>query len=63
MMRQQVISQKYVGQISENERETYQSQYNYWDDAMRQQNKDMEYSKCFNKRTAERSVYLNNLFN
>ena len=58
-----VISQKYVGQISENERETYQSQYNYWDDAMRQQNKDMEYSKCFNKRTAERSVYLNNLFN
>lgn len=58
-----VISQKSTYDMSDNEKETYQRQSQYWDDTMRQQNKDMEYTKCFNKRTVERIVYLNNVFN
>ncbi|RZG76101.1 DUF1311 domain-containing protein [Acinetobacter sp. WCHAc060025] len=58
-----VISQKSVGDIAESERETYQRQYAYWDDAMQQQNQDMQYTKCFNQRTAERIIYLNNSIN
>ncbi|MEO9346723.1 lysozyme inhibitor LprI family protein [Acinetobacter radioresistens] len=57
-----VISQRSVYQIPEAEREVYQKQSNYWDKAMEQQNQDMQYTKCFNQKTAERSVYLNNLF-
>ncbi|TCM67064.1 hypothetical protein EC844_110105 [Acinetobacter calcoaceticus] len=56
-----VLAQKSVGQLSEREVETYQQQYNYWDDAMREQNKQMQYNKCFIQRTSERSDYLNNL--
>ncbi|OTG65986.1 hypothetical protein [Acinetobacter silvestris] len=58
-----VISQKSVGQLSDNEKETYQKQSNYWDDALRAQNQEMQYTKCFNQKTTERIVYLNNVFN
>ena len=58
-----VISQKRIYDISESERETYQKQYQYWDDAMQAQNTEMQYDKCFTQRTNERIVYLNNLFN
>lgn len=58
-----VISQKRVGDLSENDRETYQKQYQYWDNAMFTQNTEMEYNKCFTQRTNERIVYLNNVFN
>lgn len=58
-----VISQKRIYDVSESERETYQKQYQYWDDAMSQQNAQMQYTKCFNQRTNERIVYLNNVFN
>ncbi|QIO06306.1 DUF1311 domain-containing protein [Acinetobacter shaoyimingii] len=57
-----VIAQKPAYNLSDSERETYQKQYNYWDDAMQQQNVDMQYTKCFNQRTNERIVYLNNVF-
>lgn len=55
-----VISQKSVYQIPEEQRETYQRQANYWDEKMEAQNTAMQYSKCFNQRTAERTVYLQN---
>lgn len=58
-----VLAQKRIYDISDNDRETYQKQYQYWDDAMTQQNADMQYNKCFNQRTNERIVYLNNVFN
>jgi hypothetical protein len=58
-----VISQKSYSELPESEVETYQQQRQYWDDAMTQQNKDMQYTKCFNKRTAERIIYLNNALN
>ncbi|KQX03188.1 hypothetical protein ASC84_00335 [Acinetobacter sp. Root1280] len=58
-----VISQKSFGDIPDSEIETYQQQRQYWDDAMSQQNKEMQYTKCFNKRTAERIIYLNNALN
>ena len=58
-----VISQKRIYDISENDRETYQKQYQYWDDAMSAQNIEMQYNKCFTQRTNERIVYLNNVFN
>ncbi|OTG83114.1 hypothetical protein [Acinetobacter sp. ANC 4648] len=58
-----VISQKQVGRMSDSEMETYQKQYSYWDDAMHEQNNEMQYTKCFNQKTAERIVYLNNVFN
>ena len=58
-----VISQKSVGQLSDSERETYQKQFAYWNTAMEQQNKEMQYTKCFNQKTTERIVYLNNVFN
>lgn len=58
-----VISQKRVYQISENERETYQKQADYWDESMHAQNAEMQYNKCFIQRSNERIVYLNNVFN
>jgi len=58
-----VIAQRSFGEIRDSDLETYQQQRQYWDDGMSAQNKAMEYTKCFNKRTAERSVYLNNVFN
>lgn len=58
-----VIAQKRVGQLHDSEREVYQQQYDYWNDEMRAQNTEMQYNKCFNQKTAERRVYLNNLFN
>ena len=58
-----VISQKSVGQLSDSEKETYQKQSNYWDDALSTQNQEMQYTYCFNQRTAERIIYLNNVFN
>ncbi|NHC02274.1 DUF1311 domain-containing protein [Acinetobacter sp. 187] len=58
-----VISQKRVYNMSESERETYQKQYEYWDDAMTAQNAQMQYDKCFTQRSNERIVYLNNVFN
>ena len=57
-----VISQKNI-YSSENDKETYQKQSDYWDDAMRSQSIEMQYTKCFNQRTNERIVYLNNVFN
>ena len=58
-----VLSQKRVYDLPESERETYQKHYSYWDDALTTQNQDMQYTSCFNKLTAERTVYLNNVFN
>lgn len=58
-----VIAQKNVYQLPENEKETYQKKSDYWDDAMRKQSENMQYTKCFNQKTTERIVYLNNLFN
>lgn len=56
-----VLSQKRVYDIPENERETYQKHYSYWDETLTAQNQDMQYSSCFNQRTVERIVYLNNV--
>ncbi|NIE98369.1 DUF1311 domain-containing protein [Acinetobacter sp. Tr-809] len=56
-----VLSQKNVYDIPEKDRETYQKQSNYWNDAMRQQDQEMQYTKCFTQRTIERIVYLNNV--
>ena len=58
-----VISQKRSYDLAESERETYQKQYQYWDDAMTAQNVQMQYNKCFTQKTNERIVYLNNVFN
>lgn len=49
-----VLAQKRIYDLSDNDRETYQKQYQYWDEAMTQQNADMQYNKCFNQRTNER---------
>ena len=57
-----VISQKSVYNIDEADREVYQRQASYWDEEMGQQNQAMQYTKCFNQKTAERRVYLSNLF-
>lgn len=56
-----VLSQKNVSEIEEKDRETYQKQSNYWDAAMRQQDQEMQYTKCFTQKTIERIVYLNNV--
>lgn len=58
-----VISQKRVHQISENDRETYQKQADYWDESMHIKNAEMQYKNCFVQRTNERIIYLNNVFN
>ncbi len=58
-----VISQRSVYDIPEKEKETYQQQAEYWYSAMQDQNKEMQYTKCFNQRTAERIIYLNNSIN
>ena len=58
-----VLSQKNVHELDEKERETYQKQAEYWNEAMYQQNQDIQYSKCFIQKTKERAVYLNNVFN
>lgn len=56
-----VLSQKSVYDTPEKDRETYQKQAGYWNDAMHQQDQDMQYTKCFIQRTIERIVYLNNV--
>ncbi|WP_139851737.1 lysozyme inhibitor LprI family protein [Acinetobacter pullicarnis] len=56
-----VLAQKDVYSLADGERETYQKHYSYWDDAMRAQNQQMQYNKCFNQRTEERSAYLTTL--
>ena len=58
-----VIAQKNVYQLADNDKEVYQKKSDYWDDAMRQQNEAMQYTKCFNQKTTERIIYLNNIFN
>ena len=58
-----VIAQKNVYQLADNDKEIYQKKSDYWDDAMRQQNEAMQYTKCFNQKTTERIIYLNNIFN
>lgn len=58
-----VISQRSIHDIPDSELEIYQKQSDYWDNTMRAENREMEYSKCFSKRTQERIVYLNNVFN
>lgn len=58
-----VISQKSVYQMTDSEKETYQKQSQYWDDALRAQDQQLQYTKCFNQKTNERIVYLNNVFN
>ncbi|MGH1401557.1 MAG: DUF1311 domain-containing protein [Acinetobacter tandoii] len=58
-----VLAQTSIHNIAEKDRETYQQHYNYWDEQMRAQNQDMQYTKCFNQKTSERIVYLNNVFN
>lgn len=54
----QIIGQRNISEIPEDEREIYQQKANYWDDAMTEQNQKMQYTKCFNQRTAERTRYL-----
>lgn len=58
-----VIAQKNVNQLADNDKEIYQKKSDYWNDAMYQQNEAMQYSKCFNQKTSERIIYLNNIFN
>lgn len=58
-----VLAQKSIHEIPEKERETYQKQSDYWDQKLSNQNIEMQYIKCFNQRTVERIVYLNNVFN
>ena len=58
-----VIAQTSIHNIAEKDRETYQQHYDYWDEQMKAQNQDMQYTKCFNQKTSERIVYLNNVFN
>ncbi|MEJ5036580.1 DUF1311 domain-containing protein [Acinetobacter johnsonii] len=58
-----VISQKSVYQMTDSEKETYQKQSQYWDEALRAQDQQLQYTKCFNQKTNERIVYLNNVFN
>ena len=59
----QVISQKSVYNLSDEQKETYQKHSNYWNEEMGKQNQTMQYTKCFTQRTTERTVYLQNLFN
>lgn len=56
-----VLAQKNVYELNESEKETYQKHSSYWNDNMRVQNRNMQYTKCFNQRTKERIVYLNNV--
>ncbi|PJG42105.1 hypothetical protein XA39_14580 [Acinetobacter tandoii] len=58
-----VIAQTSIYNIPEKDRETYQQHHDYWDEQMKEQNQDMQYTKCFNQKTSERIVYLNNVFN
>ena len=58
-----VIAQTSINNFAEKDRETYQQHYRYWDEQMANQNQDMQYTKCFNQKTTERIVYLNNVFN
>ncbi|MHA3892309.1 DUF1311 domain-containing protein [Acinetobacter sp. GXMZU3951] len=58
-----VIAQTSLYNIPEKDRETYQQHHDYWDANMREQNQEMQYTKCFNQKTSERIVYLNNVFN
>lgn len=58
-----VLAQTSIHNFAEKDRETYQQHYNYWDEQMKAQNQDMQYTKCFNQKTSERIVYLNNVFN
>lgn len=58
-----VLAQTSVYNIPEKDRETYQQHHDYWDEQMKAQNQDMQYTKCFNQKTSERIVYLNNVFN
>ncbi|QDK98144.1 DUF1311 domain-containing protein [Acinetobacter tandoii] len=58
-----VIAQTSIYNIPEKDRETYQQHHDYWDEQMKKQNQDMQYTKCFNQKTSERIVYLNNVFN
>lgn len=58
-----VIAQASIYNIPEKDRETYQQHYSYWNEQMKEQNQDMQYTKCFNQKTSERIVYLNNVFN
>lgn len=46
--------------MTDSEKETYQKQSQYWDDALRAQDQQLQYTKCFNQKTNERIVYLNN---
>lgn len=58
-----VIAQTSLYNIPEKDRETYQQHHDYWDANMKEQNQEMQYTKCFNQKTSERIVYLNNVFN
>lgn len=58
-----VLAQTSLYNIPEKDRETYQQHHDYWDANMREQNQEMQYTKCFNQQTSERIVYLNNVFN
>lgn len=58
-----VLAQTSINNFAEKDRETYQQHYRYWDEQMANQNQDMQYTKCFNQKTTERIVYLNNVFN
>lgn len=58
-----VISQKSVYQMTDSEKETYQKHSQYWDDGLRAQDQQLQFTKCFNQKTTERIVYLNNVFN
>lgn len=58
-----VLAQKSVYSLNESEKETYQKHSQYWDEAMNTQNQELQYTKCFNQKTTERIVYLNNVFN
>ena len=58
-----VLAQTSIYNIPEKDRETYQQHHDYWDANMKEQNQDMQYTKCFNQKTSERIVYLNNVFN
>lgn len=56
-----VIAQKSVYSLSDHEKETYQKQFNYWNEQMQQQNERMQYIKCFNEETKNRISYLEEL--
>jgi uncharacterized protein YecT (DUF1311 family) len=56
-----VIAQKRVYSLSEHEKETYQKHSDYWNEAMREQNERIQYIKCFNTVTRERTAELEGL--